>query len=62
MRRPPGWAGPYPNNWTTLVDHAGDTIPVIDPHSGQSRPAYIFAAVLGASSYTYADTGGARRC
>lgn len=39
----------------TFVDHAGDTIPVIEPSTGQSRPAYIFVAVLGASSYTYAE-------
>ena len=39
----------------TFVDHAGDTIGVIDPATGQSRPAYVFMAVLGASSYTYAE-------
>ena len=39
----------------TFVDHAGDTIGVIDPATGQSRPAYVFVAVLGASSYTYAE-------
>ena len=39
----------------TFVDHAGDTIPVIDPLTGQSRPAYVFVAVLGASNYTYAE-------
>ncbi len=39
----------------TFVDHAGDTIPVIDPATGRSHPAYIFVAVLGASSYTYAE-------
>jgi len=39
----------------TFVDHAGDTIPIIDPATGQRRPAYIFVAVLGASNYTYAE-------
>jgi len=39
----------------TFVDHAGDTIPVIDPASGQICPAYVFVAVLGASNYTYAE-------
>jgi transposase len=39
----------------TFVDHAGDTIEVIDPSSGQRRPSYIFVAVLGASNYTYAE-------
>jgi transposase len=39
----------------TFVDHAGDTIPVIDPSTGQTRAAYVFVAVLGASNYTYAE-------
>ena len=39
----------------TFVDHAGDSIAVIDPSSGQRRPAYVFVAVLGASNYTYAE-------
>lgn len=37
------------------VDHAGPTVAVIDPDSGQIREASIFVAVLGASSYTYAE-------
>jgi transposase len=39
----------------TFVDHAGDTISVIDPSTGQIRPAYVFVAVLGASNYTFAE-------
>jgi len=39
----------------TFVDHAGDTIPVIDGRTGQTRAAYVFVAVLGASNYTYAE-------
>jgi transposase len=39
----------------TFVDHAGDTIPVIAPATGQVRQAYVFVAVLGASNYTYAE-------
>jgi transposase len=39
----------------TYVDHAGPTIPVVDPESGELRQASIFVAVLGASSYTYAE-------
>jgi transposase len=39
----------------TFVDHAGDTIDVIDPATGQRHPAYVFVAVLGASNYTYAE-------
>ena len=38
-----------------FVDYAGQTVPVQDPVSGQLRPAHIFVAVLGASSYTYAE-------
>ena len=38
-----------------FVDDAGATMPVVDPTSGESRPAQIFVAVLGASNYTYAD-------
>jgi transposase len=37
------------------VDHAGPTVPVVDPESGELREASIFVAVLGASSYTYAE-------
>jgi transposase len=39
----------------TFVDHAGQTIPVTDPRTGKVREAYVFVAVLGASSYTYAE-------
>ena len=39
-----------------FVDYAGDTIPVvIDRLTGQTRPAQIFVAVLGASSFLYAE-------
>lgn len=38
-----------------FVDYAGQTIPVIDPSSGEIRHAQIFVAVLGASNYTYAQ-------
>jgi transposase len=38
-----------------FVDHAGDRIAVTDSQTGQSRPAYLFVAVLGASNYTYAE-------
>ena len=39
----------------TFVDHVGDTIAVIDPSTGEKRPAYVFVAVLGASNYTFAE-------
>ncbi len=39
-----------------FVDYAGDTVPVIiDRLTGQTRPAQIFVAVLGASNFTYAE-------
>ncbi|MBE3598635.1 MAG: DDE-type integrase/transposase/recombinase [Limnochordaceae bacterium] len=37
-----------------FVDFAGETIPVVDPQTGQVRPAYLFVAVLAASHYTFA--------
>lgn len=38
-----------------FVDYAGDTIPIHDPATGEVRAAAVFVAVLGASSYTYAE-------
>ena len=38
-----------------FVDYAGQTIPIVDPGSGEIRYAQIFVAVLGASNYTYAE-------
>lgn len=38
-----------------FVDYCGATIPIIDSQSGQSSPAQIFVATLGASNYTYAE-------
>ena len=38
-----------------FVDHAGQTVPVIDRLTGDTREAYVFVAVLGASSYTYTE-------
>ena len=38
-----------------FVDYAGQTVPVIDRHTGESRLAQIFVAVLGCSNYTYAE-------
>jgi len=40
---------------TTFVDYAGQTVPVVDRETGEIRPAQIFVAVLGASSYTFAE-------
>ena len=38
-----------------FVDYSGQTVPVIDPATGEIRQAQIFVAVLGASSYTYVE-------
>lgn len=37
-----------------FVDYAGQTIPVTDSATGETREAYLFVASLGASSYTFA--------
>jgi transposase len=38
-----------------FVDYAGPTVPVTNPVTGAVHQAQIFVAVLGASSYTYAE-------
>ncbi len=38
-----------------FVDYAGQTMPVVDPSTGEIRSAQIFVAVLGASNYSYAE-------
>jgi transposase len=38
-----------------FVDYAGQTTEVVDRRTGEIRHAQIFVAVLGASSYTYAE-------
>jgi len=39
----------------TFIDYAGQTVPVYDRNCDELRQAQIFVAVLGASSYTYAE-------
>ena len=38
-----------------FLDFAGDTIPIVDPLTGEISRAQLFVAVLGASNYTYAE-------
>jgi transposase len=38
-----------------FVDYSGKTINIIDPSTGEVKSAELFVAVLGASSYTYAE-------
>ena len=38
-----------------FVDYAGQTVPVVDPESGEIRQVQVFVATLGASNFTYAE-------
>jgi transposase len=38
-----------------FIDFAGTTVPIVNPSTGESSEAEIFVAVLGASTYTYAE-------
>ena len=38
-----------------FIDYAGQSVPIIDAATGEMHRAQIFVAVLGASSYTYAE-------
>jgi transposase len=43
-----------------FVDYAGQTIPVLNPVSGESRNAHLFVATLGASNYTFVEASFAQ--
>ena len=38
-----------------FVDYCGQTVPIINPTTGECYPAQVFVGVLGASNYTYAE-------
>lgn len=38
-----------------FIDYCGPTMAVVNPSTGEVRTAQVFVAVLGASSYTYAE-------
>ena len=38
-----------------FIDYAGPTIEIVNAETGETRPAYLFVAVLGASNYTYVE-------
>lgn len=38
-----------------FVDYAGQTMPVVDPATGEIREAQIFVGTLGASNFTYVE-------
>lgn len=46
---------PYKAGERTFVDWAGTTIPIHSRTGGEPEQAHLFVAVLGASSYTYAE-------
>src|SRR5437016_5857692 len=45
----------HPAGERMFVDYAGQTVELIDGRSGEIRQAQVFVAVMGASSYTYAE-------
>lgn len=38
-----------------FIDYAGHTLPIVVPTTGEIKEAQVFVAVLGASSYTFAE-------
>lgn len=38
-----------------FVDYAGQTLEVVDPSTGELRPAQLFVGTLGASNFTFAE-------
>lgn len=38
-----------------FVDYAGQTVDIVDRHTGEIRTAQIFVGILGASNYTFAE-------
>jgi transposase len=58
-----GWEGrlsptmrqAHPAGERMFVDYAGQTVELFDGRTGEVRAAQIFVAVMGASSYTYAE-------
>jgi transposase len=45
----------HPAGERLFVDYAGQTVELVDGRTGEVRVAQVFVAVLGASSYTYAE-------
>src|SRR5713226_7326592 len=58
-----GWEGrlsptmrqSHPAGERLFVDYAGQTVELFDGRTGEIRAAQVFVAVMGASSYTYAE-------
>ncbi len=45
----------HPAGERLFVDYAGQTVELFDGRTGEVRAAQVFVAVMGASSYTYAE-------
>jgi len=45
----------HPAGERLFVDYAGQTVELVDGRTGEVRTAQVFVAVLGASSFTYAE-------
>lgn len=45
----------YRGGEKAFVDYAGQTMPIVDPVTGELRQAQIFVGVLGASHYVFAE-------
>ena len=45
----------YQGGEKVFVDYAGQTVPIIDPKTGEISQAQIFVGTLGASNYTYVE-------
>ena len=43
-----------------FVDYAGQTVPIVDPATGEITQSQIFIAALGASSYTFAEASASQ--
>jgi transposase len=54
-RLPPVMRQVHPAGERLFVDYAGQTVELVDGRTGEIRTAQIFVAVLGASSFTYAE-------
>ena len=44
-----------------FIDYAGQTVPMVDPETGEVRQAQVFVAVLGAWSYSFAEATWTQR-
>ena len=50
----------YPAGARMLVDYSGDTVPVVDPATGEISKAEVFVAVLGCSGMLFAEASSSQ--